>query len=217
MKARLGYIAAFAVGIATVAVPAGAATLITGSDIRDGSVTSADVKNDNLTGRDVKDGTLGSGDVKNGSILARDLAPSLRGSPVTVYKASSVEVPAFAQTNAAGGASTIEITVTRPGDLLILSSRSATVTENSTSNITAALYIDSTGVVGSAALGLSFNSCFSPEAPCPRATADLTLDGLVIPDVTVGTHTLSLRYTSANVLPAAHTGSLPTITVAELG
>ncbi len=39
----------------------------------------------------------------------------------------------------------------------------------------------------------------------------------MIRDVTAGTHTLSLRYSTTNVLPAAVSGTLPPITVVELG
>ena len=43
--------------------PAYAATLITGADIRDGSVTSVDLKDDAVKGVDVKNGSLSSNDL----------------------------------------------------------------------------------------------------------------------------------------------------------
>lgn len=49
------------VAVLLLAVPAtvaGAAALITGKDVKDGSLRSADVKDRSLTGKDVKDGSL---------------------------------------------------------------------------------------------------------------------------------------------------------------
>ena len=45
--------------------PAYAAGLITGADIKDGTVASADLKNDSVKGGDVKDGTLASKDLSS--------------------------------------------------------------------------------------------------------------------------------------------------------
>ncbi|MDA0167873.1 hypothetical protein OJ998_02145 [Solirubrobacter taibaiensis] len=65
-----------ALGLATVALftaaggPAQAAKLISGSDIRDGSVTGKDIKSNSITGTDIKD--IRSGDVKDGSLTAKD-------------------------------------------------------------------------------------------------------------------------------------------------
>jgi hypothetical protein len=65
------------------AATAGAASLITGADIKNGSITgkdvkdgslaSADIKNGSLTGKDVKDGSLASADIKNGSLTGTDV------------------------------------------------------------------------------------------------------------------------------------------------
>lgn len=55
------------------------AIVITGADIKDGSVTSADIKNGSLTGTDVKDGYLTGTDIKTGSIASTDLAPTAKG------------------------------------------------------------------------------------------------------------------------------------------
>jgi hypothetical protein len=55
------------------ATTAGAAKLITGSDVKDGSLTGKDVKNGSLTGKDVKNGSLTGKDVKDGSVARGDL------------------------------------------------------------------------------------------------------------------------------------------------
>jgi hypothetical protein len=46
---------------------------LTGKDVKDGSLASADVKNGTLTGGDVKDGSLASADIKNGSLTGGDV------------------------------------------------------------------------------------------------------------------------------------------------
>jgi hypothetical protein len=51
-----------------------AATLITGAQIKDGTVTTADIANNSLTGADVRDGGLFSSDIADGSLYGRDIA-----------------------------------------------------------------------------------------------------------------------------------------------
>lgn len=69
-----------AVGAAALVVAASsgavAATMITGAQIADETVTTKDVKNGSLTGADVADQTLSGLDVKNGSIYVSDLSAS---------------------------------------------------------------------------------------------------------------------------------------------
>ncbi len=55
------------------------AIVITGADIKDGTVSSADIKNGSLTGTDVKDGYLTGADIKTGSIGSTDLAATAKG------------------------------------------------------------------------------------------------------------------------------------------
>lgn len=55
------------------------AIVITGADIKDGSVTSVDIANKSLTGTDVKDGYLTGTDIKTGSIGSTDLAATAKG------------------------------------------------------------------------------------------------------------------------------------------
>ena len=58
---RFRTVAAVTVTIVILAAAtAGAAALITGADVKDGSLTGADVKNGSLTGADVEDGSIGS-------------------------------------------------------------------------------------------------------------------------------------------------------------
>ncbi|MCW2999462.1 MAG: hypothetical protein JWN65_3011 [Solirubrobacterales bacterium] len=55
--------------------PAQAAGLITGSDIKNGTITSADIRDNAVTGSDIKNSSLKSTDVRDRSLLARDFAP----------------------------------------------------------------------------------------------------------------------------------------------
>ncbi len=50
-----------------------AAKLITGEDIEDGTVTKADIKDNNLTGMDLKDGSVGKNDITDNSLTGADL------------------------------------------------------------------------------------------------------------------------------------------------
>ena len=56
------------------------ANLITGKDIKNGSVTTNDIKNNNLTTKDIKDGSLKGADIKDGSIGAKDLSAGAKAS-----------------------------------------------------------------------------------------------------------------------------------------
>ncbi|WP_134739597.1 hypothetical protein [Nocardioides sp. 503] len=60
--------------LVAVAGGATAAKMITGKQIKNGTVTTKDVKNNNLTGKDVRDGTLAGGDVKDNSLTGADVA-----------------------------------------------------------------------------------------------------------------------------------------------
>lgn len=62
-----------AVVLSTV-TSATAAYVITGANIKDGTVTSADIRNGTLTGTDVRDGYLTGTDIRNGSLTLADLA-----------------------------------------------------------------------------------------------------------------------------------------------
>lgn len=65
--------------VATMLVASGgasvAAKLITGKNIKNGSVASIDIKNGALTGKDLKDGSVTSADVANGSLGRAELQP----------------------------------------------------------------------------------------------------------------------------------------------
>ena len=50
-----------------------AAIAITGSDIRNGTLTGADLKNESVKGKDIDDGTLTGRDVRTGSIGTSDI------------------------------------------------------------------------------------------------------------------------------------------------
>ena len=50
-----------------------AAVTISGKDIRDGSVTSADLKNETIASRDIDNGSLTGSDLKNGTLTGSDI------------------------------------------------------------------------------------------------------------------------------------------------
>jgi hypothetical protein len=50
-----------------------AAASLTGSDVRNGTVTGADLRSESVKGRDVDNGTLTGSDLKTGSVTASDL------------------------------------------------------------------------------------------------------------------------------------------------
>lgn len=52
-----------------------AATVITGKNVKNGSLTGKDVKNSSLTGADLHSESVDSADVQNGSLLGQDFAP----------------------------------------------------------------------------------------------------------------------------------------------
>jgi hypothetical protein len=64
----------------SAATGATAATLITGKQIKDGTVTGADLKNGTVKSADIGDGTVTGTDVKNGSIGAADLGSAVADS-----------------------------------------------------------------------------------------------------------------------------------------
>lgn len=63
--------------IVASAASATAGSLITGAQIRNGSLTGADVADRSLSGLDVKDATITGADLRNGSIAATDLGPGV--------------------------------------------------------------------------------------------------------------------------------------------
>lgn len=69
-----------AVALLSTAAGATAATLITGADVKNGSLTGADIKNSSLTGTDIKNSSLTGADIANNGIARADLAPAVRGS-----------------------------------------------------------------------------------------------------------------------------------------
>lgn len=56
------------------------ATLITGAQIKDGSVTGADIRDKSLAGKDLKDSSVTGALVRNGSLQANDLSSAARAS-----------------------------------------------------------------------------------------------------------------------------------------
>lgn len=74
---------AMAVALAALFVALGgtasAALVITGRNVRNGSLHGADVHNGSLSGHDIRNGTIRAGDVANGSLSRADLRPGTVG------------------------------------------------------------------------------------------------------------------------------------------
>lgn len=68
-----------AIAFAGSAGAATAAKLITGKDIKDGSITASDLKNKTITNKKIKDGTITGAKVKDGSLSASDFSGSVQG------------------------------------------------------------------------------------------------------------------------------------------
>lgn len=88
-----------------------AATLITGANIKNGTVKSIDIANNSLLGADVKDGTLRGTDIANGSLTAADLAPGTVNAPDAFGRFKDTAVDIDGATSAAG---TILLTLAVP-------------------------------------------------------------------------------------------------------
>lgn len=70
----LGFVAGAAfMCVLSAGVGAGAATLVTSAQIKDGTIVGRDVKNGGLTGADLKDGSVTSKDLKNGTVTSADV------------------------------------------------------------------------------------------------------------------------------------------------
>jgi hypothetical protein len=59
--------------VLSAGVGAGAATLVTSAQIKDGTIVGKDVKNGGLTGKDIKSGSLTGKQVKDGSLTGTDV------------------------------------------------------------------------------------------------------------------------------------------------
>lgn len=101
------------VGVLLSVVAAGSATaakLITGGDIKNGSLTAADVRNGSMTGAEVKNGSLTGADVKNGSIdtssLAVDAVTRANLAPGVLATIDRVETGPRGETGSKGEAGT---------------------------------------------------------------------------------------------------------------
>lgn len=68
-----------AIAFAGSAGAATAAKLITGKDIKDGSITAKDLKNQTITNKKIKDGTITGAKVKDGSLSPSDFSGSVQG------------------------------------------------------------------------------------------------------------------------------------------
>jgi len=99
--------------VATTALVAGgagtatAASLITGSQIKNSSITAADIKNNSIAGTDVRNGSLAGADLKNSTVTAAKLAPSAKAAlqgPAGPAGAPGAQGPAGAPGPAGGPA-----------------------------------------------------------------------------------------------------------------
>lgn len=84
MRRKLSFViaAAVLVGLAvTNPYLAQAAAMITGGDIKNGTVTSADLQDDTVQGVDIRTDTVRSSDVRNGTLTAPDFAAGVLPTP----------------------------------------------------------------------------------------------------------------------------------------
>lgn len=78
--------------VLSVAGSATAAKLVTGKQIRNGSVAGIDIRNGSLTGTDLENGTVGTADLGAASVAGQDLAPE---SVTTDHLATDAKVYAY--------------------------------------------------------------------------------------------------------------------------
>ncbi len=86
-----------------------AAQLLTGKDIKNGSITGKDIKKNSVKGKQVKDKSLTGADLKDGSVAAGDLAP---GTLVSTAKSVRVGATAAATEDAARAAAPEQVLFT---------------------------------------------------------------------------------------------------------
>ena len=72
---RRNAVAYLALFVALGGTSVAATTLITGKNVKNGSLTGKDVKNSSLTGADLRSDSINSEDIENGSLLGQDFAP----------------------------------------------------------------------------------------------------------------------------------------------
>jgi hypothetical protein len=75
-----------------------AALVITGKNIKNGSITGKDVKNSTLTGKKIKNRSLTGSDVKTGSLTGKQIAESKLGKVPSAAKADSATTATTATT-----------------------------------------------------------------------------------------------------------------------
>ena len=77
MRVRPPTLSGVALGAVVVlivtAATATAAALITSADIKNNTVASVDLKNNNIVSADIKDGTISSADIKNNIVASADI------------------------------------------------------------------------------------------------------------------------------------------------
>jgi hypothetical protein len=105
----LGFVAGAAfMCVLSAGVGAGAATLVTsaqikdgtivGRDVKDGGLTGKDIKSSSLTGKQLKDGSVTGADVKDGSLTSSDVADgSLTGADLADGTVGAADLEAAAQ------------------------------------------------------------------------------------------------------------------------
>lgn len=113
----LGFVAGAAfMCVLSAGVGAGAATLVTSAQIKDGTIIGRDVKNGGLTGRDVKARSLTGKHVKDGTIDTTDLSTGVSAALVdaTIPSGTTVTGIEYFDTTASVSGD-YRITVTLPG------------------------------------------------------------------------------------------------------
>jgi len=80
-----------------------AAVVLTGKNIKNGTITSKDIKSSTLTGRQIKNGSLTGSDLKTGSVTGKQVAESKLGK---VPSAASADTATNAKTAGSVGGRT---------------------------------------------------------------------------------------------------------------
>lgn len=189
-------------------------------DLRNGAVGSAKIENGAVTPAKIQNGAVTSAKIENGAVSAIDLADGLFGTPAQRLPAppSTGGIASLPTVAISGLDGSMTLTTTRSGDLLLLTpgASSAIVTRQTSTPLPllSAVFLDGVPIAGTFAQSPPLADCST--LPCVFTTTNsVYLDALVLEDVPAGTHQFVLRYYDDG--NGAATGSLPPITVLELG
>lgn len=190
------------------------------TDLADGAIDTPDLRNGAVGSAKIQNGAVTSAKIENGAVTAIDLADGLFGTPAQRLPAppSTGGIASLPTLAISGLDGSMTLTTTRSGDLLLLTpgASSAIVTRQTSTPLPllSAVFLDGVPIAGTFAQSPPLADCST--LPCVFTTTNsVYLDALVLEDVPAGTHQFVLRYYDDGNGTA--TGSLPPITVLELG